>query len=218
MISLPQLAELLGQNKKVIIINATVIAGILVLALYFFILPLRKEIIRLGPVKDSNEKVIAAQKTLMNNKKLRERVEKLNTAIPENPDILKIGSNIQTMAVKNGLLLKSLSFSQSKAEGNGGSNLASLPNNLDDFGVKPIETDGLAAPAQPIALSVAMSTVSFTVDVVGSQDNFKKFLQNLETNLRLIDVEDIKIPLNSKSSNNDYHLELNAYYLPLSSP
>lgn len=217
MISLPQLAELLRQNKKIIIINAAVIAGMLILALYFFILPLRKEIGRLGPVKDSNEKVIAAQKTLMNNKKLRERVEKLNTAIPENPDILKIGSNIQTLAVKNGLLLKSLAFPQSKAEGNARSNIASAPS-LEDFSAKPIETDGLAVPAQPIAPSVAMSTVSFTVDVVGSQDNFKKFLQNLEMNLRLIDVEDIKIPLNSKSSNNDYHLELNAYYLPLSSP
>lgn len=215
-ISLPQIVEALKQNKKVVIINAGIIGGILVLGLYFFIFPLRKEIKELETVKESNEKVLAAQKTIMSNKKLKERMEKLNIAIPDNPDTLKIGSTIQALALKNGLLLKSLSFQQDEgSERRGG---IPIIENQNEFPAESMKNGELESPAQSSVPAVATSALSFSVEVVGSRENFKKLLQNLETNLRLIDVVDVNMPIISKSSNEDYRLELKAYYAPLNAP
>lgn len=213
-LSLPRLIELLKQNKNIVMVNAGAIVSILILFLYFFIFPLQKEINKLKPIKESNEKTVAVQKTLVNNGKLKSGVEKLNIAIPENPDILKIGSSIQTLAIKNELFLKSLSFSQTGVKENISGDILGV-NVLNTAVNAPAETVVSNAATQQEVPVVSANAVSFSVEVAGNQDNLKKFLQNLEMNLRLIDVEDIKMPGNSQSSNNDYRLELKTYYLPL---
>lgn len=198
---LPFLKPAISTKKgfKVLVINGLAILAILFISVYFLILPVKNENSHLKQVKAKNDSVLARQQIVISEKDaLIPKIQRLNTAIPNDPQILKLGSTIQTITVKSGMLLKSLSFNDSSKAVNGDTNLAK-----PELTKKNNQNKNIA-------------TVVFKVVLVGGDDGFRKFLQAVENSLRLIDVFDMKIPEQRQDdgSNNTYTLELNAYYLP----
>lgn len=187
------------KNFKVPIINGLAVSFILFVGVYFLILPAKKNNDYLKEVKAKNELVLARQQLVISDKDaLVLKIERLNTAIPGDPQILKLGSTLQIITVKSGMLLKSLNFNDSGKTVN-----KSIDSDKSAFANQDIENKNIAV-------------TSFKVVLVGSEDGFKKFLQAVESNLRLIDVVDMGIPEQKQdnSGNNTYTLELNGYYLP----
>lgn len=205
MVFSPKLKEFLDTNKKPLIINVIAIAALLFFSLYFLIFPLNKEMHTLKQTKILNQAVLGAQQTLIGKQEdLKDNILRLNIAIPSDPQILKLGSSFQTMAVSNGMLLKSITFKDASKNSSVSSGAAnSGMSNVKEF-----------------------NKIVFTASLTGSETNFKKFLQTLENNLRLIDVADMQLPEviptnalllssggNTANNINTYTLELNGYFL-----
>lgn len=187
------------KNFKVPAINGLAVLFILFIGVYFLILPAKKKNDHLKQVKAKNELVLMRQQLVISEKDvLMPKIERLNTAIPGDPQILKLGSALQSITVKSGMLLKSLNFND-----NGKTVNKSVDSDKSAFTNKDNQNKNIAV-------------TSFKVVLAGSEDGFKKFLQAVESNLRLIDVVDMEIPEQKQdnSGNNTYTLELNGYYLP----
>lgn len=236
MVFSPKLKEFLDRNKKPLIINVIAIAALLFFSLYYLVFPLNKEIRGLKQTKTLNEAVLGVQQTLIGKQgDLKDNVERLNIAIPGNPQILKLGSSFQTMAVSNGMLLKSITFkdalknsSVSLGAENLGGGKAIVPESKTSLTPNLSETSTVSSGVANSGISNAkgFNKIVFTASLTGSETNFKKFLQTLENNLRLIDVVDMQLPeviptnasslssgKNTANNINTYTLELNGYFL-----
>lgn len=213
------LAAFLAKNLKALAINAIAVSLIIFLSVNFLILPLKNENNVLKQAKVGNESVLARQQLVIFQKNsLKPKIEKLNIAIPDDPQILKLGSTLQTITVKSGMLLKSLNFEDSGKNTNRNANLDNQTELLDsnDKLVNKNADPAKSGLTNKDNQNKNIATVVSKVVLVGSEEGFKKFLQAVENNLRLIDVSDMKIPEQGQDDggNNTYTLELNAYYLP----
>lgn len=212
---LQKLIEFFNNNKKIVIINAGSIVVVLVAAFYFFISPLSKENAKLREIKITNDQVLASQQLILAKKDaLKSKVERLRIAIPDDPQLLKLGSNLQNLAVKNGLLVKTISFgsdsktiSKKVVERDIESNIASSNKSSAQQEIAPqaVETKNSMSGRN-------QGTADVTVRLAGSDESFKKFLQSVETNLRLIDIIDMTLPGNGNNTDNTYSVNLRSYY------
>lgn len=217
----PRLLEFARKNKKVLVINAVAIAVLVFGSISFLILPLLGKNNALKTVKANNETVLNAQKLLIAKKgNIKGKIERLNMALPADSQILNLGSSLQTMAVKNGMLLKTINF---KTEGNSVRSKARASqvveseesDNVPAVSGKTTETPSV--DHQSVVGVSVLQSVPISLTLVGSEEDFKKFLHTLETNLRLIDIEDMKLPeagVEIEKRGNMYVLELKTYYLP----
>lgn len=217
----PQLLEFIEKNKKYLAINAAIIVAVLFVSMVFLISPLRKKIDALKNINQINQNTLTSQQTLISRKdNLKAKIERLNAAIPSDSQVLKLGSSLQTMAVKNSMLLKGINFNEASKSAASKSrttpNAAASRRSASDLIEDEQATNSRASvgdEAQLPAGSGVVNSVAFSVNLVGSEENFKKFLQTIETNLRLIDVVKMTLPENRSSLTSDYVLELKAYYL-----
>mgnify|MGYP001565121079 CR=1 FL=1 len=96
--------------------------------------------------------------------------------------------------------------------------------NLNDLTIESIGiAEVVASKSQRTAASSAATSknfvkpvnkVSFTLSLMGSYSNFKSFLENLETNIRIFDIEQISLsPFSQKNPNlYNFSLKITAYY------
>lgn len=212
---LQKLIEFFNNNKKIVIINVGSIVVVLVAAFYFFIAPLSKENAKLREIKITNDQVLASQQLILAKKDaLKSKVERLRIAIPDDPQLLKLGSNLQNLAVKNGLLVKTISFgsdsktiSKKVVERDIESNIASSNKSSAQQEIAP-----QAAETKNSMSGRNQGTADVTVRLAGSDESFKKFLQSVETNLRLIDITNMTLPGNGNNTDNTYSVNLKSYY------
>lgn len=217
----PRLTEFVNKNRKYLIINSVVIIATLFISLVFIISPLRKKINMLKNTNQINQITLSNQQILISKKEnLKMKIERSNIAIPEDAQILKLGSSLQTMAVKNSMLLRSINFKEMSKEAiskdRTTDNIMVSEKTKNDF----LQTEQVSGSVEDIGGEAQSSTVpknlnsfTFTITLVGSEENFKRFLQTIETNLRLIDVVNMTLPENGSSLASEYTLDLEAYYL-----
>ncbi len=68
-------------------------------------------------------------------------------------------------------------------------------------------------PSTQSSLVKGIGTLRFNLRVAGSYEKFKSFLQNLETNINLMDLASLKIEPQTKGANKfNYTLVIDAYY------
>jgi len=175
---------------------------VICIGMYFLYLsPWIKEIKSLALKKEEYNTVLAKTQELKDmrdavlqdyNSISQEDIEKLNKVVPEKFDSVLFANDLNNMAVKYGLTIKSIksnSITQSDRE-------------------QVLATEE----------TIPYRAYSISVTLTGPYAEFIKFLGTLETNLRLIDVrslgiryvKDEKVPTNDKS---DYSLEVDIYSL-----
>ncbi len=93
---------------------------------------------------------------------------------------------------------------------------------LNNLTLESVNISEIAAPqkktstnnSNSVSAVKAFNKVSFDVDLLGTYENFKKFLGNLEANIRIFDIEQLDLrPLATKGTNlYSASLKINAYY------
>lgn len=213
---LQKLVRFFNQNKKLSIINIGSVVVVVTVSLYFFVLPLNTKNKDLRTTKSRDEQVLASQRTILSKKDaLKSKVERLRAAIPDDPQLLKLGSNLQNLAVKNGIFVKTISFNSdpnSKATSKGSftqDNETQIPQGglIEEQGVTP-SVAGMNAQSS----GGNQKAVNVTMQLAGNNESFRRFLQSVETNLRLVDVTNMVLPKEGFVASSAYNIELQAYY------
>ncbi|PIU75142.1 MAG: hypothetical protein COS76_02375 [Candidatus Portnoybacteria bacterium CG06_land_8_20_14_3_00_39_12] len=152
----------------------------------------------------------------------REQADKARTALPSREDLPELIAEMTALSSKNGLLLNNLSFITGAATSQGAS--ANAPaseagNATPTFSETAPETE--ATSVQPQANSGPTLSYSTTIrlSLAGSYDSFKNFLEDVEKDLRLLDLRDLSIKPQSQNDSLPgglftYELSLETYFLP----
>ncbi len=122
----------------------------------------------------------------------------ISMALPLSADYAGALAQLAGIVQNNGLSLKSLSFGTPGSKG------------------QPIPRKKTGTASSPGDLVKPLNTLRITVNFDGSYENFKKFLRNLETNIRIFDVETLGFsPVDTTKSGQDnfgYKITVLAYY------
>lgn len=128
---------------------------------------------------------------------LGSNLEAINSALPITSEPASILASLDAMAKKNGLTIDSLTF-------------------------KNIEPSSKSASSETSTLVNSPYTLEITSNLFGSYDSFKNFIKDLETEIRLMDINALKFkPIAStgkvKTPANFFQFELtiDTYYQPI---
>jgi len=122
--------------------------------------------------------------------------DKLNKMLPSTVDNIRLVIELNSIALQHGFSLKNVKATVSSS--NQSPLAASAPSNKT--------AAGLSIP------TLDTVTVSFGVSDTASYQNFISFLQDLESDQRLMDVTHLSVTAND-TGNYDYSVELRTYWL-----
>ncbi len=110
--------------------------------------------------------------------------EALSVILPTEPQTSILMNDVQALAANNSVVLNSISFQY-----------------------PPIAK-------APSSIVLGLGTIRITANLTGSYESFKAFLRDIETNIRVIDVNSLRIDGGgvSKQTNLTYNLIMDAYY------
>ena len=118
----------------------------------------------------------------------QEDIDRLNKIIPSQTDAIKFIMEVDDIIKNNGMILRSIDVKNT-----GDSKTAS----------------------QPGEKSKLFETVSFAMKIAGSYESFFSFLKNMEENLRLTDINSIKLtPAAAAQNLYEFDVEASAYFQP----
>ncbi len=145
-------------------------------------------------VKNQQVAISQVKKLISSYKGEGELRDVVSSVLPLSPDLAGAFSQLSGLAQVNRLLIRDVTVStpvNQNAQGN---------NNADD------------AVSQPLANP--FSSVDFQMNVVGSYSDFKSFLKNLETNIRIFDIKKITLESSGKPNQEiyNYDLTVETYY------
>jgi len=187
--------------KKIIIALICLAAG---LALIFWaIKPLWASIGKVrDEIKSKNEEIIKIETLLAKQDELKKKyldskddIDRIFLALPNGEDVSYDLSQIDTIAMKNGLLLSSIKFSGIEEESGGA---------------------GKNASQESSSLIAGFSTAGVEMNLSGSYEAFKGFLNDLESSLRTMKASSIRISPGKDSESGpglfEFGLNINVYY------
>jgi len=149
------------------------------------VVSLQDELSKFQDIANSSNKIVAERETLVKKKNLitTDDQTKLEKLLPSNIDNIRLIIEISNIAAKRNLLAKNIS-------------VGSVNGNSSSIG--------------PNGALYGTLALKFTVN--SSYDNFLNFLQDLESNLRLVDITDISFS-STDSGFYDFNVSLNTYWL-----
>ena len=160
-------------------------------------------------MEDINNKMISSGKTLeeeqeiLNNlKEMREEyqqvkddMEKINMVLPQGEEIPELLVQLEAMVLDAGLFCESIKPISTEEE------VASITESQDQEGAKE---------------TVSYRPLDISVELTGNYKSFKRYLDNLEKNIRILNITSITIvkPDFEEGGENlfDFALELKTYY------
>lgn len=116
----------------------------------------------------------------------RAEVERLNKVLPDNIDIVRLALDLDTMAARYGISIRSIQSAVGKDRGSG---RIVLPENEDVY-----------------------ETVTVSFSFISSYENFKRLLGDVERSLRIMDVRSISFQA-SDSGFYEYKVTVETYWL-----
>jgi len=127
---------------------------------------------------------------------LGSNLQTINLALPIKSDPATILATLDAMAKKNGLTIGTLTFKE----------------------IEPSSQEKTATST----LNLPPHTLQVTFDLLGSYESFKNFIKDLESEIRLMDISDLKfqpvaVATKTKSPINyfQFNLTINTYYQPI---
>ena len=152
---------------------------------------------------------IATLRTLVSEKttlfeQQKSSVDQLQNLLSQSQDVLKVEDTISSI----------LPLSPDVASGVNQINGLSKINNLA-LDLLSIEETAIKPSGRP-DLARGVGTLKFNFHLSGSYENFKTFLQNMETNITLMDLANLKLESASKTRSGEnrfsYTVTVNTYY------
>ena len=176
---------------SVILAAALVVGGFLIFAVlvnpaYQDIQQLRGELAAKSQLfQTQSEQFTQVQNLIAQFQGVTRLQESLSLALPQKEEVAEVVNQINFLAQASGVFINSA-----------GLNIQPLKKEI-----RPVLVKGLG-------------TARLSLKLVGSYAAFKSFLQNLETNIRLMDLADLKITLAGKPNEDShfYALTVDTYY------
>lgn len=181
---------------------------VLILIIFFLILPVFDSLNSVRAMIDSSTKELEQEQNLKakieqlneeynNNPKA---VQNLLIAIPEQEDLSGLLTQLENLAMSNGLAMESVDFKEQTAE----NAAAPPPESSSNEAVFPQAGENTASGtsgelvATPSTASLFYKTLSVDLKLSGSYSALKNYLKAVEKNVRLMDVDSLN--LNTASS------------------
>ena len=178
------------RNKQFLIVG--IMIAVIVLGFYLGYLQYQQVSLQSKKVKTASDNHKAAEAELASLKDLNEKMKTMSVEINKAQQVLPQGlsipdllANLEAIAVYSGITFDSVSFDSS-------GEIAS----------------GIGAVDQEVAVPAGVKTLPFTVAVAGDYTGLKKYLDGIEKNLRLIDVDSIVV-----GEGGIYTISMQAYYV-----
>jgi len=205
----------LNKNYKIGVISVFVL--VLAVGLFWLVYPkyqslkqqtsksLPDKIEELRVLEDYAAKIKELEQAIANwQTKNRQQVQTLEQVLPDTPKVPELIAQFDALARESGFLVNSFDFAESEAT------LANAAVVLDAPRPKAkVKKTGL----EHIKLDKDIRLVNITLNLTGGDYlSFKKFLDRLEKNMRLLDVVSIDFS-SSLAQGTDYNIALRTYYL-----
>ena len=128
---------------------------------------------------------------LANYNSAESNLNRLSDALPETPEKPQILSTVESLAIANGLVLSSVTLEQSA-------------NSAPQAVIDPTVNQPTTAPTQ--------QEVRLSLSLAGTHDSVRSFLDALEKNLRLFDVQILTISEADVAGQVDFQVSIETYY------
>ncbi len=147
------------------------------------------------------------QKTIKSH---QEEINKINDSLPENISLPILFDFMNKITAKNGLVLDNISASSGESNENSIQNTrrtnttmikSELTNKMNEENI-----------SNNISSSLSLQTLSISLSVTGSYSNFKKFLQAIYKNAKIIEVKSISFSSPQESDLFSINLSLETYF------
>lgn len=174
-----------------------IIAGAAVI--YFFFLAQWEKLSAARSDASAAAKAIAQLNTLSVKRKELEdtyntvkasQLEKADTMITTGPQVAVLLTDLEAIAAQNGLIMRSVNFSER--------------------GVSDKPANG--KPSVQLNLKQGVAVLPVTMQVVGTYGSFRRFLADVELNSRILDVVSINFTSSGKEQVYGFDVQLRAYY------
>jgi Tfp pilus assembly protein PilO len=174
--------------STLLFIGSLFVYGSLIKPAYSQIKDLRSEVAsRLDFIEKNEAYIQKIQKKIKELQDLDKTTETISLILPLNQDVASRVSQIDGLAYNNRLTIELLS--------------------IQELSIKPSKQPNLVK---------GIGTLRFNFKASGNYENFKSFIQALETNITLMDLVGLKIEPNNKpktaGSNFDYTMVVDTYY------
>jgi Tfp pilus assembly protein PilO len=164
-------------------------------------------------IKDLDAQAASYDEALANSKRLQERRDELNTTyssfsrqsvdalqimVPNSVDNIGLIQEIQRMALRLGIVVKNVDFDPTQVDREDGE----FEEGVTD-GEQQTQTQAL--PKREAAKTNTLyDTFLLEFTIEGSYSDFVKFLQELEMNLRIVDISNINFTATSKDQKGNF--------------
>ncbi|MFA6354091.1 MAG: hypothetical protein WCX12_00145 [Candidatus Paceibacterota bacterium] len=146
-------------------------------------------------VASQREALDGIQKLIRNFNEMSKDQEQISKSLPIGADTYGIITNISSLAEMNSLSLQSLGFSEPK-----------ILNKNNGIG-QPIAN---ASGTQKNILK-QLNSISVNIKLIGTYENLKGFIRNLEKNILIFDVRNVSISPSSGSNNAKQSLQIYSF-------
>ncbi len=167
---------------------------------------LRQEVGKLNEIGGELDEISAKRDALLEaiNGISKDDLSRLDQALPQGPHASELLVLLEQIAVHNNLLLKQIDISSPTANKQPSANAPRVASTG-----QPIT--GTAALQSKPQTAIASLPITFTVS--GTYVSLKSFLQEIEQNLRIIDVTDINFTApGAKETSMDFSMKAKTYY------
>lgn len=179
------------------------------LGVYFFVLPKYQTL-------NENRTQLEAKRADLNSKKSslsgvkslvksldtdRDKLQQVEEALPAAPAVPELLANLDHLAQKSGMLVNNIEMT--------------LPRNEDEEGGPRGSTELSRGERMDNLISSAdnIGIIQIDMNLIGPYSNFKTFLQNLQQNMRLMDINSITSALGAdEQGNQHYSIKVYSYY------
>ncbi len=117
----------------------------------------------------------------------QDSLQKIDTALPGEPEVAPLISFFNEKAVRNGLVLKAVAESQ----------VSAMDSEINSDEIKKIQK---------------IPAAYFTISLVGQVSAFEAFLRDIETSARLVEVQNIALQQQNEAVPSDINLFIKVYY------
>lgn len=188
---------------------------------------------------DSEKALEDTKKLVKNYEGVKEQLRTLSLALPSEKDIPNLLVQLEALAVKNGILMEEVSYSEETKKESGNPTEAPATDAADLGQKKSADKNAASNPPATVPLvspapSEGYATLKVSLSLTGRYDVFMRYLEDVQKNLRFLDVVSVDFDTkggDSKSSNKtqggegegggvkfedrvlNFKIELRTYYL-----